>query len=229
MLSDAPPAAVSARRASRSSCRARPPSVGSRSVRSHTGRSRSRRSSQQLRDQFGISAFRRPPTMPARSASVTGSPAPARCRRNAQLCRAITGRSVEEWSAARGIAWCRAATGPGLRHVIALVKSAAQSVRARTRATRRARRAKAWACNSPAASPEDNILAAYARSNVAGSATSLRATIRASSPAVAQSRHAPVLSGAGRCRHARGGRRLCGRIRKGGGACLVLRNEGSSG
>ena len=44
---------------------------------------------------------------------------------------------------------------------------------------------------------------------------------------VPQPRHPPVLSGAGRRRHAPGRGHLCGSIRRAGGACIVLRNGAS--
>jgi len=128
---------------------------------------RSRRSSSNsCATNSAISAFRRPPTMAGRSASVTGSPAPARCRQETRnYVVAITGRSVEEWSGrARQSPGARAATGPGLRHVDRARQECAQSVRARTRATRRARRREGLGRATRRRLLKDNILAAYARS-----------------------------------------------------------------
>jgi len=143
---------------------------------------------------------------------------------------AITGRSVEEWSAARGKALVpEPRPAPGCGTLIALVKSAPNPFVRELEQRVALGAAKAWGVQLAGGFSKNNILAAYARSMsrlgdvLAGHDPSILSTLlrnRGTRPFY------QVRVGADTRAEADG---LCGRIRKGGGACLVLRNEGSSG
>jgi len=143
---------------------------------------------------------------------------------------AITGRSVEEWSAALGKRLVpEPRPAPGCGTLIALVKSAPNPFVRELEQRVALGAAKAWGVQLAGGFSKDNILAAYARSMsrlgdvLAGRDPSILSTLlrnRGTRPFY------QVRVGADTRAEADG---LCGRIRKGGGACLVLRNDGSSG
>jgi hypothetical protein len=143
---------------------------------------------------------------------------------------AITGRSVEEWSAARGKQLApEPRPAPGCGQLIALVKSAPNPFVRELEQRVVLGAAKTWGVQVAAGFSKDNILAAYARTMLrlgdvlAGHDPSILSTLlrnRGTRPFY------QVRVGAETRQEADG---LCARIRKAGGACLVLRNEGGSG
>ena len=144
---------------------------------------------------------------------------------------AITGRTVEDWSAAR--AKPQVATppraAPGCGELIALLKRAPNPFVAELEHRVVLGAAKAWGVQLAAGFSKDRALAAYARlmrrfANIVGEHDpSLTSTLLRS-----RGTHAfyQVRIGADTRAGADG---LCGQIRRGGGACMVLRNARGSG
>jgi hypothetical protein len=143
---------------------------------------------------------------------------------------AITGRSVEDWSAARAQRVApEPRRAPGCGELIALVKSTPNMfVRAlEQRVVLGA--AKPWGVQLAAGFSKDDALATYSRS-MARFATVLEGHDPSIQSGVLRSRGTrpfyQVRIGADTRAAADG---LCGQIRRAGGACLVLRNAGASG
>src|SRR5262249_44687976 len=140
---------------------------------------------------------------------------------------AITGRSVEDWSAARGKRLVpEPRPAPGCGELIALVKSAPNIFVRELEQRVVLGAAKVWGVQLAAGFSKDNALAAYSRAMsrlgevLHGQDPSILSTLlrnRGTRPFY------QVRVGADTRAEADG---LCGRIRKAGGACLVLRNEG---
>jgi hypothetical protein len=143
---------------------------------------------------------------------------------------AVTGRTVEEWSAARAQRVApEPRRAPGCGELIALVKSTPNMfVRAlEQRVVLGA--AKPWGVQLAAGFSKDNALATYSRS-MARFAAVLEGHDPSIQSGVLRSRGTrpfyQVRIGADTRAAADG---LCGQIRRAGGACLVLRNGGANG
>jgi Transglycosylase SLT domain/SPOR domain len=143
---------------------------------------------------------------------------------------AITGRSVEDWSAARGkriVPEPRPA--PGCGQLIALMKSAPNIFVRELEQRVVAGAVKPWGVQLAAGFSKDNALAAYSRAM-----TRLGAVLEGHDPSILSTLQRSrgtrafyqVRIGAETRPDADG---LCAKIRRAGGACLVLRNAGGSG
>ena len=143
---------------------------------------------------------------------------------------AITGRSVDDWAAARGQAIAPAPrAAPGCGELIALVKSAPNPFVHELEQRVALSALKPWGVELAAGFSKDHALAAYARAM-----TRLGSVLEGHDPS--------ILSGILRSRGTRPFYQvrigtetrpqadgLCGRIRRAGGACLVLRNGSRNG
>jgi hypothetical protein len=143
---------------------------------------------------------------------------------------AITGRSVEDWSAARAknvVPEPRPA--PGCGELIALVKSAPNPFVRELEQRVVLGAVKPWGVQLAAGFSKDNALAAYARSM-----RRLGSVLEGHDPSILSSllrnrgtrAFYQVRVGTDSRADADG---LCGRVRKAGGACLVLRNANTKG
>jgi hypothetical protein len=143
---------------------------------------------------------------------------------------AITGRSVDDWAAVRaGRGTPEPRRAPGCGELIALMKSAPNLFVRELEQRVVLGAAKPWGVQLAAGFSKDNALATYSRAM-----TRLSAVLDGHDPSI----QAGVLRSRGtrmfyQVRVGADSRgeadALCGRIRRAGGACLVLRNAGANG